>query len=63
MAADPGEAYLCSGRAPGIELDDALGIARGAQALAERYGVTIAGGDVTAAAALDRVGHRGRLGR
>ena len=52
MAADPGEAYLSLALPPGTELEDALGIARGAQAVAERYGVTIAGGDVTAGGAL-----------
>lgn len=52
MAADPGEAYLSLAVPTGMELDAALGIARGAQAVAARYGVTIAGGDVTAAAAL-----------
>ena len=52
MAADPGEAYLSLAVPEGTELEDALGIARGAQAVAERHGVTIAGGDVTAAGAL-----------
>jgi thiamine-monophosphate kinase len=52
MAADPGEAYLSLAVPPGTELEDALAIAQGAQAVAERHGVTIAGGDVTAAAAL-----------
>jgi thiamine-monophosphate kinase len=52
MAADPGEAYLSLAVPAGTGLEDAVGVARGAQAVAERHGVTIAGGDVTAAGAL-----------
>jgi thiamine-monophosphate kinase len=52
MGAEPGEAYLLLGLPAGAEPEHALGIARGAQALASRCGVTIAGGDVTGAAAL-----------
>jgi thiamine-monophosphate kinase len=52
MAATPGEAYLALGLPPGTELDYALALAKGAQALAEEYGVTIAGGDVVRASAL-----------
>ncbi len=52
MAADPGEAFLSLGLPAGTELDDALALARGAQALAGPLGVTIAGGDVTTADAL-----------
>jgi thiamine-monophosphate kinase len=52
MGADCGEAYLLLGLPDGIDPSDALAIARGAQALASRCGVTIAGGDVTRAGAL-----------
>jgi thiamine-monophosphate kinase len=47
MGATPGEAYLALGLPPGTELEYALALAGGAQALAERHGVTICGGDVT----------------
>ena len=47
----------------GTELEDALALARGAQALAASYGVTIAGGDVTRGADADVTVHRRRLGR
>ena len=49
MGADPGEAYLMLGLPGGYELADAVAIARGAQRLAARTGVTIAGGDITRA--------------
>jgi thiamine-monophosphate kinase len=49
MAADPGEAYLAFALPPGIDRAEALALARGALALAARHGVTICGGDVTAA--------------
>jgi thiamine-monophosphate kinase len=52
MGADAGEAYMLLGLAPGAETEQALGIAHGAQELATSFGVTIAGGDVTRAAAL-----------
>jgi thiamine-monophosphate kinase len=52
MGAAPGEAYLGLAFAPGTELDDALALFAGAQALAERCGVTIAGGDVSASPVL-----------
>ena len=52
MAADAGEAYLVLGLPAGCEPDYALALAGGAQALASRTGVTIAGGDVTRAPAL-----------
>jgi thiamine-monophosphate kinase len=52
MGADPGEAYLLLGLPKSVSRETALGIASGAQALAQRHGVTIAGGDVTAAASL-----------
>lgn len=52
MGAGPGEAYLALGLPAGIERAYALELAAGAQALAARTGVTIAGGDVTLAPAL-----------
>jgi thiamine-monophosphate kinase len=52
MGADPGEAYMTLGLPAGTELSEAAAVARGAQALASRLGVTIAGGDVTAAGGL-----------
>ena len=52
MAADPGEAYLALGLPAGCEADYALALVDGAQALASRAGVTIAGGDVTRAPVL-----------
>ncbi len=52
MGAEPGEAYLFLGLPEGAEAAQALAIARGAQELASRLGVSIAGGDVTAAASL-----------
>jgi thiamine-monophosphate kinase len=51
MGAAPGEAYLSLGLTAECE-QLALGVARGAQALAARHRVTIAGGDVTRAPAL-----------
>ncbi len=52
MGARPGEAYLALGLPPGIEPAAALELFAGADALAERYGVSIAGGDVTRAGEL-----------
>ena len=52
MGADAGEAYMLLGLPAGTELERALGIGRGAQELAARLGVSIAGGDVTSAPAL-----------
>ncbi len=52
MGAEPGEAYLALGLPSGTELDRVMELATGAQKLASRYGVTIAGGDVTRADAL-----------
>lgn len=52
MAAEPGEAYLVLGLPGGYPAADALRLAAGAQELASRAGVTIAGGDVTTAPAL-----------
>jgi thiamine-monophosphate kinase len=52
MAAEPGEAYLALGVPPGFSLDDAQALVAGAGRLASNCGVTICGGDVTAAGAL-----------
>jgi thiamine-monophosphate kinase len=52
MGAAAGEAYLALGLPDGTDAADALSAARGAAALAAEAGVTIAGGDVTRAAAL-----------
>jgi thiamine-monophosphate kinase len=52
MGADAGEAYVALGLPPGFGHDDAVGLARGMEALAQRTGTTIAGGDVTRAPAL-----------
>lgn len=52
MGAEPGEAYLGIGIPEGLSSDDVLALHRGAQELAERCGVTIAGGDLVRAPAL-----------
>ncbi len=52
MGAQPGEAYLALGLPRGAELAAVLAIVDGARALAQRSGVTIAGGDVTLATEL-----------
>jgi thiamine-monophosphate kinase len=52
MGVAPGEAYLALGVPPGAAREDVVAVASGAHALATRCGVTIAGGDVTRAAAL-----------
>jgi thiamine-monophosphate kinase len=52
MAAAPGEAYLALAFGPGTELDDALALFAGARAVADRHGVTLAGGDVSASSVL-----------
>jgi thiamine-monophosphate kinase len=52
MGADPGQAYLTLGLPPGAEHRYVLELADGAQQLASRAGVTIAGGDVTRAPTL-----------
>jgi thiamine-monophosphate kinase len=48
MGAEPGEAYLSIVVPPGLDEAAALAVHRGAEALAEQAGVTIAGGDVVA---------------
>ncbi len=52
MGADAGEAYMLLGLPSGTDPELALGIARGAQALASRLEVSILGGDVIRARAL-----------
>jgi thiamine-monophosphate kinase len=52
MGAPAGEAYLSLGLPPGSDLDQARALIAGAAALASEVGVTIAGGDVTAAPVL-----------
>ncbi len=52
MAAAPGQAYLVLGVPAGTDRTLAVSLASGAQALASRLGVTIAGGDVIGAPAL-----------
>jgi thiamine-monophosphate kinase len=51
MGATPGEAYVAIGIPAGAG-DDALELIAGARALADRLGVTIAGGDITSAGLL-----------
>jgi thiamine-monophosphate kinase len=52
MGADAGEAYVALGLPAGFSSQDALALAGGMEALAERTGTTIAGGDVTRAPVL-----------
>jgi thiamine-monophosphate kinase len=52
MGAEPGEAYLSVVVPPELGDDGVLALHRGAEALAERAGVTIAGGDLAAGPAL-----------
>lgn len=52
MGARAGEAYVVLARAPDTGDHDALDLARGAGELADRHGVTLAGGDVIEAGAL-----------
>jgi thiamine-monophosphate kinase len=52
MGADAGEAYVALGLPPGFSSEDALALAGGMEALAQRTGTTIAGGDVTRAPVL-----------
>ncbi len=52
MGATPGEAYLALSLPAGSDLDHTLALIAGAQELASRCGVSIAGGDVTRAPAL-----------
>ena len=47
MGARPGEAYLALAVPPEFGSERALALVRGAHALAERIGITIAGGDLT----------------
>lgn len=52
MGASAGEAYLVLGIPAGVETEWVLALAAGAQTLAKRHGVVIAGGDVTQAPAV-----------
>jgi thiamine-monophosphate kinase len=52
MGVGGGQAYLALGLPRGYELDEARALIAGAAGLAQRLGVTIAGGDVTAAPVL-----------
>ncbi len=52
MGAEPGEAYLSLALPAGTEIEQTVGLVRGAQALATETGITIAGGDVTASTTL-----------
>lgn len=52
MGADPGEAYLSLALAPGMPTQEARELVAGVSGAAQRFGVIIAGGDVTAAAVL-----------
>jgi thiamine-monophosphate kinase len=52
MAAEPGEAYLALGVPASTEGSELLELAEGARELADEFGVSIAGGDVTRAPAL-----------
>ena len=52
MGAEPGEAYLSLVLPPRLGDDDVLALHAGAEALAERSGVTIAGGDLVSGPAL-----------
>ena len=63
MGADAGEAYVVLGLPEGFTQDEAVALIGGMEALAQRTGTTIAGGDVTRAPALTipprNVGGRG----
>jgi thiamine-monophosphate kinase len=52
MGAEPGEAYVSLALPKGFETDSALELMRSLEALAERTGTTVAGGDVIRAPAL-----------
>ena len=52
MGAEPGEAYVVLGAAPGMGEEECLELIDGAAALAAETGTTLAGGDVTRAPAL-----------
>ncbi|MGI8414030.1 MAG: thiamine-phosphate kinase, partial [Solirubrobacteraceae bacterium] len=52
MGARPGEAYVALALAPDTELEQARSLLSGVQRLAGERGVTVAGGDLSAAAAL-----------
>jgi thiamine-monophosphate kinase len=52
MGAEPGEAYLVLGLAPGLGEDEALELVRGSLELARATGTVLAGGDVVSAPVL-----------
>jgi thiamine-monophosphate kinase len=52
MGAEPGEAYLAIGVPPHVSDDELAALHAAAEALAERSGVTVAGGDLTRAPVL-----------
>src|SRR2546423_7599893 len=52
MGAEPGEAYIVLGTSPSFGEPEAIELVEALEALAERAGVTIAGGDVTEAPVL-----------
>ncbi|HEX3976244.1 MAG TPA: thiamine-phosphate kinase [Solirubrobacteraceae bacterium] len=52
MGARPGEAYVALCLPAGTELGDAVAMLQGARELADEYGVTVAGGDVSASPVL-----------
>jgi thiamine-monophosphate kinase len=52
MAADPGEVFLSLAVPPGMQLPEGVAVARAAQAVAQRYGCSICGGDITSAGEL-----------
>jgi thiamine-monophosphate kinase len=52
MGADPGEAYVVLGLPPAFARADAIALADAISALAERCGVALVGGDITAAPVL-----------
>ena len=52
MGARPGEAYISLALTPAFDAAQALELVRGAEELAEREGVTLAGGDVVRSSAL-----------
>src|ERR1700749_1396454 len=52
MGARAGEAYLALCLPAGTELEDAVALLTGARELADDYGVTVAGGDVSASTGL-----------